>query len=237
MGPRQVDDLGAIDEEDRFDGGDDAANASLPAFFECRREIGGAIDIVNQQLDAQRLRRCVQRGDLPARDRIAGIGQDQDARQAGHRLLQQLQSLGDHQRGKRRRTGYVAARPCEAGHQPGPHRIAQREHHDRYRAGCLLGGCGRRRGADDDHVRLVADTLGGKIREGVGPAIGRKPVDRQAPTIDVAEFAESIEERRISAPARRRRIEGQQAKPGHLRGGLAERDGRLQKSRAHPKEQ
>ena len=114
MGPRQVDDLGAIDEEDRFDGGDDAANASLPAFFECRREIGGAIDIVNQQLDAQRLRRCVQRGDLPARDRIAGIGQDQDARQAGHRdiSLQARPARVDAQRAQQQAARRDAGKYC-----------------------------------------------------------------------------------------------------------------------------
>jgi hypothetical protein len=121
--------------------------------------MAGLADSFDEQLKAQLRRGRLQARHQRRRKRVGGIHQrtqaPQPVAQLGHhldRLGRQLWPLDGH-------SGDIAARPRQALHQPGRHRIAGARHHDRDAARGLLRCHRRRRQHGDDQVRLPLHQL------------------------------------------------------------------------------
>jgi hypothetical protein len=73
--------------------------------------------------------------------------------------------------GKKRDRAELEARD-QGSHKPGPHRIADPDHDDGNRRGCLLGRAGRRRAVDRDDVHRTAHQFGRDFGEPAGQPVG-----------------------------------------------------------------
>src|SRR6266404_802659 len=109
-------------------------------------------------------------------------------------LLQDLQPLGfDFDPRIDADTGDVASGAREIRHQPTCNWIP-RDHDDRY-----LGG-GRHEGFDEivevrnDDIRIAAHDFGSERRKAVGSAFGRKTLDDEVASLDIAKTAQGFEE-------------------------------------------
>ncbi len=80
--------------------------------------------------------------------------EDSDAQNAGERLLEQLQPLGDEFRAQEGRARNICTRPGETGHEPIANRIAHSNPYDGNGRGRLLGSTGSGRSHRDDEVDL-----------------------------------------------------------------------------------
>ena len=90
--------------------------------------------------------------------------------------------------------------------RPGPHRVAECDHDDRDRAGCVLRGPSGRGGAYNDDVRLEAHTFGSQGGKPLATAVRGKVVDGDGLPIHIAQIAQAVEERVKSWRLRLQRI-------------------------------
>src|SRR5262249_35566892 len=122
--------------------------------LECGIDVLGSPDFKCGKFDTEYACRSLHLAFLPLGKRIGDIGQNRQAPQTGHDLLQDLESLPG---SVRRLDGYsrdVAAGPGQAGDDAGAYRIARRREHDRDRRGGLLCCEGGRRVVRDDNINL-----------------------------------------------------------------------------------
>jgi len=124
---------------------------------------------------------------------VAPIPDDRQPFCAGHAFFGELQTFCSEIAGDERDSGEIAAGPCEGRHCADSNRIAQCEHHDRYRACGLLGGQHRGRPGHRDHVRLL-------LEEFLADRVDELHLTLRGPVNDfhgltgyVTEFAQSFE--------------------------------------------
>ena len=151
----------------------------------------------------------------PREMRIDRIGQHQCARQGRDRLLQKLQPFDHHQRRKTGRAGDVPFWPRQVGHQPGALGIAQVS---ASRWGSSSSPASRppsRASSRSRSRRRCRRTQsGGDCGKMLGLAVRRQPVEGETRAVDVAQFAQPIEERCVPTGTRADGIEGEEAQAG-----------------------
>ena len=111
------------------------------------------------------------------------------------RLLEQLQPFTAQVRTHAAHAGDVGPGPREIADDAGFDWIGDLNEHDRDRVGGLLG-CERRPGRScDDQLDRKTDELGGKLRQRLGAAFGKAPVDCEIVAFHPAEVAQALLER------------------------------------------
>ncbi len=95
----------------------------------------------------------------------------------------------------------IPAGTLEAGDQALPDGVVIGvSHHDRDRAGRLLGGAGRVHAEGDDAVHLEADQIGGEGGLPGDVSFGKAPLDDKILSFDVAELAQVLLKHLLVAP-------------------------------------
>jgi hypothetical protein len=101
------------------------------------------------------------------------VPKNAEASGGGHKLLQNLQLLGDHFCEEHREPGHIAARPRQARDVPNANGIGMGEEHDRNRIGGLPRGLNHGRRRPNYDIDIQADQFGGQfghLPDAVGPA-------------------------------------------------------------------
>src|SRR6266446_1222405 len=111
-----------------------------------------------------------------------------------HRLFEELQSFRAQINRHVADTGEVAARPCQAGDQPGTDRIRHIHHYDRDRLGRILCGEGCRCAYGDDQVDWETGQFRRQIGKTFGPSLGIAPFNRQVLAFRVSKITKSLQE-------------------------------------------
>ena len=107
--------------------------------------------------------------------------------------------------------------------EPGPHRVAERDHDDRNGAGCGHRSLRGRGGADGDDVCFQAQTFRGERRKPLAIALRGKVVDGDVLPVHIAKIAQALEERVESGRLQRTGIERKEAQPRDILGRLRAR--------------
>src|SRR5262249_25387988 len=109
-------------------------------------------------------------------------------------LLENLQPLGTDVRAKAGIAGDISSRSGEAWHEPGAHRIADRDHDDGNRGGGLLGreACGRAEGCN--YVPRATNQRPCGLGESLGHSIGIRVVEGDVLAFEVTEIAQLMTE-------------------------------------------
>ena len=140
------------------------------------------------------------------------------ARQAGDRLLEELEPLGGEGRSALGQPGDHAARPGQAGHEPALDRHLRGAGHDD-RDG--LGGPPRRRDGDrvvhDEDRGAEPRQLGRQLRVPLRPAFGEAGLEHNIAPLGVAQVAHAAPECLELGGAGGGRLVGQDPDKGDLR--------------------
>ena len=133
-----------------------------------------------------RLGRLLQFLDLRGCHGVGEVGQDDHACDAGHDLLQQLQTLGTEPRAHVGEPCDIAAGACEAVHESRPDGFPGAEQDDRDGPGGVLRGQGGRGGLRHDQVGLPAEAFAGQDGKPVNLAIRGQIINDDALALHVA---------------------------------------------------
>jgi hypothetical protein len=126
---------------------------------------------------------------------IGRIEEDGHARRVRHQLAQKRQPLRRQLDDEKVDAGQVAARPCEARHQPVPDRVVPDIEDDGSRRGRCLGR--ERRGhapGCDNHGNAAANKVGRQRRQALKLIVGPAVFDRQVFALDIAGILEALTE-------------------------------------------
>src|SRR5262245_39750363 len=145
------------------------------------------------------------------------VQQHRDRRHTRHDLFQQFETLSTQFRRNDAETGRVPAWPCKIVYQTGCNRIAYDGHDDRDRSGCGLERLGGDRPTRDDDINIASYQLSGKPGERLNPVLSPSPFNRNRPSLDMAEFSQTIKECRRAQRERCGRAWKEHADPGHFR--------------------
>src|ERR1700757_3708408 len=123
-----------------------------------------------------------------------------------------------------RHPGDVSPWSGKAVYEPGSYGVAECDHHDRGRAGYVLGGlCGRGSAYDND-VRLAAQTFLSESRKPLSMALCGKIVDNNGLSVHITVVAQPLEKRFKSRLRRSRiKIKREEGKPRDVLGLLRAR--------------
>jgi hypothetical protein len=117
---------------------------------------------------------------------------DRDAREPGHRLLEELQPVSSEVRPDQCHSGHIAARVGDPVHDAATHRVGADRHDDRNGRRRLLGRQRGRRGVGHDQIDLLAYHLGSQVVE--PSAVGRTLLDTYVVSVGPATLPERLTE-------------------------------------------
>jgi hypothetical protein len=191
---REFDYSCALKHEKAFGRRQESVGVPPDSRVERSRKVIGSADVLDQQLYPQRASRTLQFLYLRRRNGVHEIRQHQHARDPRHGLLQQFETLASKPGGHDRLPGDISPRSGEARDEPGADRVAERDHDNRDRAGCVFCGLGGWSGGYDDDARFEPQAFDCESGKPLTLPIRGQVVDRDSPPIHVPKFTQALEE-------------------------------------------
>ncbi len=163
-------------------------------------DLARVADVDRAQFHPHRRRHGLDSAQLADLEGVGRIPEDRSPRHARRDLFEQFQPFRADAVFEHRKTGGIAAGPCQAGDEAVAHGIGHLREHDRHGAGCLQQRRGDRGPGCQNDVRRERDQFRRVFAKAVGIAGGKAVIDRHVTADAPAPFLQPLQERRVAVP-------------------------------------